>query len=395
MSSQGKKSLSILIVDDDPNMLAQYSASSAMKPEGWLVRTAKDGVEGVSMLKSARTDIIVTALNMAQMNGSEVLAAAKRESPNSLRFLYHGTNDKELLTKATGLAHQYLESPSPAELARSIRIVLMTQLRIRKPSVAKIVRDTKELHVNTEPMQELLRTADDPECDIECLSKIISKHPTAVATALQVANTAFFGAGGRIETIEEALQLLGMDFVRNLAVTELAKKQLALPRSLQEIANAVLQHSIQSSQYGFQMKSHVKNVKLIQTLCSLALLHDLGKLVFLANDGNNYADVLSESIDRSIPAWRIEQSHYGCDHAAVGGFLFAMWGLPEIIIRSVTWHHEALKVSQKDFCPVSLLHYSNAAAHLKNEMAYYCGDVLDTELSEKQELPNDYARDFD
>ena len=97
MSPSSKRTLSILIVDDDPGTLAQLSASKAMQPEGWLVRTAKEPSEALSMMKQARTDIVVTTLNLGEMSGPELLAYAKRETPNSLRFLYHKSSDKDQL----------------------------------------------------------------------------------------------------------------------------------------------------------------------------------------------------------------------------------------------------------------------------------------------------------
>jgi HD-like signal output (HDOD) protein len=96
-------------------------------------------------------------------------------------------------------------------------------------------------------MQPLLKTSGDPNCGINDFASVIRQHPTVVAAILQVAKTAFLGAGGRVETIEEALQMLGIDLVRNLAITELAKKQLSLSPGLKEIANAVLNHCIETS----------------------------------------------------------------------------------------------------------------------------------------------------
>lgn len=221
------------------------------------------------------------------------------------------------------------------------------------------------------------------------------QHPTAVATTLQVANTAFFGAGGRVETIEEAIQMLGMDFVRNLAITELAKKQLALPPRLQEIANAVLKHSIETSQCAFQMRKFGASTSQVQTLSSLSLLHDLGKLVLLANQGEQYADIMGRSIENNRPCWNIEQAMFGCDHAAVGAFLFAMWGLPENIIRAIAWHHEPQEIGDNTLCPVSLLHFANCAAHAKHEMPFYWGDELNVELASQVGMPLDYVKELD
>lgn len=396
MSATGKKIVSVLVVDGDSRFLDAVRVDPTFNLPGWVVRVAATAAAAEQAVKEARADIFVVGGGLADSGPIEFLKKSKELSPNSLRFLLYAESEKDLLGKTHGLTHRRMEKPvAPSALSLAVRQVLVTHLRIRKPEVSKIVRETKELHVNTQPMQELLKTADDPECELEDLARIIMQHPTAVATILQVVNTAFYGTSGDIETIEEALQILGMDFVRNLAITELAKKQLRLSPGLHELANSILQHSIETSQYGQRMKQHVKNLRLIQQLSSVALLHDLGKLVLLASKGNDYADLMGQSVDSNTPCWKLERANYGCDHAAIGGFLFAMWGLPEVIVRAVTWHHQPEKVSQKEYCATSLLHFANYAAHSNHGVSCYCGDRLNEDLAEKLQLSPDFAYDFD
>ncbi len=388
--------MNILFADKDTHFLESIRNAKSIVEEGWLIRTVKDADDAIASLRETQADVIVVSLDLPKTSGDILLANVKREFPNSLRFLVHDRGDKKKLQKGTGLAHLYLERPfTNEELVCEIKHVFRTQLKIRRKEVLEIVRDTKELHVNTQPMQELLKTADDPNCHIEDFAPVIMQHPTAVASILQVANTAFLGAGGRVETIEEALQLLGMDFVRNLAITELAKKQLSLPPRLQEIANAILKHCIDTSRCGLQMRKFGVEAKQIQTLCSITLLHDLGKLVLLANKQEDYADLMGRSIENNRPLWHLEQAVYGCDHAAIGAFLLAMWGLPENIVRATAWHHEPTDFASDKFCYVTLLHFANCAAHVKNEMPFYCGDELIQEVAEKAGLPLDYVKELD
>lgn len=392
MNDTGKTIISVLVVDRDPAFLDEIRHVESLSKHGWVLRACSSGQEAIAAMEEARIDLYVAGADLGDMEGATYLRLAKERHPNALRFFLHEADDRAGMAKSTGLAHRRLQKPiSGEEIAYALRQVLVTHLRIRKKEVSSIVRNTEQLHVNTAPMQELLATADDPTCDIEKLCSIVSKHPTAVASVLHIANTAFYGASGGVDSIEEALPMLGMDFVRNMAITELAKKQLRLSPGLQELANAILQHSIEASQYGYRLRRYVKNVKLVQQLCSLALLHDLGKLVLLAQKGSDYADLMGQSVDSGTPCWRLERATYGCDHAAVGGFLFAMWGLPEVIVRAVTWHHQPEKVAEKGFCPVSLLHFANYAAHANQGVSCYSGDRLNEDLAVRLGLAPDFV----
>jgi HD-like signal output (HDOD) protein/CheY-like chemotaxis protein len=393
MTSVTKRAISLLVVDDDSKFAQSISEHDSIAREGWSARIARDSKEALDLLSKSRSDIVIAKLNLPGDSGDILLSHAKREHPNALRFLLIDPSDKSSVQKGTGLAHMYLKTPiDPGELIKSVSIVLHTQLRIRRKEVVDIIRDTKELHINTQPMQELLKTTDNPNCSLEDLMPVISKHPTAVATTLQVANTAFIGAGGHVDTIEQAIQMLGMDYVRNLAITELAKKQLELSPGMQEIANGVLKHCVETSRCGSHMRQFGVSAKQAQTLSSITLLHDLGKLVLLANKGEDYADLMGRSIENNRPLWHLEQAIYQCDHASIGAFLFAVWGLPENIVRATAWHHEPVEFATNEFCYVNLLHFANCAAHIKHEVPFYYGDELIPEVAEKVGLPLDYVK---
>lgn len=396
MNETGKTIINVLVADRDVGFLDEMRRVESLNAHGWVLQARPSGSEALAAMDAGRVDLFLASADLGDMEGADFLRVAKERHPNALRFFLHEAEDRVGMAKSTGLVHRRLQKPaSGEEIAHALRQVLVTHLRIRKKEVASIVRGTEQLHINTAPMQELLQTADDPTCDIDKLSAIVRKHPTAVASVLHIANTAFYGAAGGVDTLEEALQMLGMDFVRNLAITELAKKQLRLSPGLHELANAILQHSIEASQYGYRLRRYVKNVKLVQQLCSLALLHDLGKLVLLANKGADYADLMGQSVDSGTPCWRLERATYGCDHAAVGGFLFAMWGLPEVIVRAVTWHHQPEKVAENVFCPVSLLHFANYAAHANQGVSCYSGDRLNEDLAARLGLAPDFVRELD
>jgi len=393
MTSAPKRAISLLVVDDDSKFAQSISEHDSIAREGWSARIARDSKEALDLLSKSRSDIVIAKLNLPGDSGDILLSHAKREHPNALRFLLIDPSDKSSVQKGTGLAHMYLKTPiDPGELIKSVSIVLHTQLRIRRKEVVDIIRDTKELHINTQPMQELLKTTDNPNCSLEDLMPVISKHPTAVATTLQVANTAVIGAGGHVDTIEQAIQMLGMDYVRNLATTELAEKQLELSPGMQEIANGVLKHCVETSRCGSNMRQFGVSAKQAQTLSSITLLHDLGKLVLLANKGEDYADLMGRSIENNRPLWHLEQAIYQCDHASIGAFLFAVWGLPENIVRATAWHHEPVEFATNEFCYVNLLHFANCAANIKHEVPFYYGDELIPEVAEKVGLPLDYVK---
>lgn len=59
---------------------------------------------------------------------------------------------------------------------------------------------------------------DDDSCFAE-LDKIISADPALVVKLLKVANSSMYGFGGRVKNIENALAILGVNSLKNIALS--------------------------------------------------------------------------------------------------------------------------------------------------------------------------------
>jgi CheY-like chemotaxis protein len=72
-SARSRKSTFVLVVDDDPDILA--ALSDALETEGYEVQGARDGIDALAAIGQRRPDLIITDLLMPTMTGFELLAA--------------------------------------------------------------------------------------------------------------------------------------------------------------------------------------------------------------------------------------------------------------------------------------------------------------------------------
>ena len=68
----------ILLVDDEPEILE--ICRDYLKASGYDVVTAKDGVQGLSLARREKPDLIVLDLMLPEMDGLDVCRAIRRES---------------------------------------------------------------------------------------------------------------------------------------------------------------------------------------------------------------------------------------------------------------------------------------------------------------------------
>lgn len=71
----------ILAIDDSPTIRALVS--KALRPAGFEVFLASDGIEGVEALPDANPDLIITDINMPRMDGFGLIDAVRADDAYS------------------------------------------------------------------------------------------------------------------------------------------------------------------------------------------------------------------------------------------------------------------------------------------------------------------------
>ncbi|MFT5758197.1 MAG: two-component system chemotaxis response regulator CheY [Alteromonadaceae bacterium] len=95
----GKK---ILFVDDSPSM--RKVMFDAMTAQNFDVTTAVDGLDGVTKLELSRYDLIISDLNMPNMNGIEFIKKVKEHHENKFAHIIMLTTDSNNEMKNQGKA---------------------------------------------------------------------------------------------------------------------------------------------------------------------------------------------------------------------------------------------------------------------------------------------------
>ena len=104
--SKGK----ILVIDDED--IVRLSCSRTLVPEGYELKMAKNGPEGLQMLAEDTFDLVLTDLKMPNMDGIEVLAKIKEKWPATDVVIVTGYQTVETAVKAIKLgAFDYIEKP--------------------------------------------------------------------------------------------------------------------------------------------------------------------------------------------------------------------------------------------------------------------------------------------
>jgi two-component system alkaline phosphatase synthesis response regulator PhoP len=120
----------ILIVDDEQGIIDLIVAY--LKPEGYELRTALDGVTGLQIARSYKPDLIVLDILLPGMDGIELLTQLRRESDAYVILVSAKTEEVDKIVGLSVGADDYLTKPfSPRELVARIKASFR---RISNPS---------------------------------------------------------------------------------------------------------------------------------------------------------------------------------------------------------------------------------------------------------------------
>ena len=100
----------ILVVDDEEN--ARVALSKILTHDGYEVASAGNGVEALSFLRSKDVELIITDLNMPEMNGLSFLRELNRIHPASNVIMITAYGEVESYLEAMTLgAFEYINKP--------------------------------------------------------------------------------------------------------------------------------------------------------------------------------------------------------------------------------------------------------------------------------------------
>jgi len=174
------------------------------------------------------------------------------------------------------------------------------------------------------------------EPDVEAVARIIERDMSVAAAVLKTINSPWFGLPKRVESVRQAVVLLGMPNVVNVVIA------LAMKSELQGNNQAGIDRFFdEANDTALVLSSVMREVPVMSAdkAYLLGLFRDCGMPILLQRSPQ-YAEVLqaaAKSPEQSLTD--IEDARLKTDHAVVGALMSRHWHLPEEIGTIVLNHH--------------------------------------------------------
>ena len=351
----------ILFVDDDSLVLETIECMFQSTRNEWDLRFASSGTEALKLMENQPADVVVSDMRMPKMNGATLLNEIMHRHPKTVRFILSGYADMELVMNCVGGTHQFLSKPCDiATLQSTVRRAVDMDVWLNNEQVKALVSQLTTVPSIPTVYFQILKELRSPEATLDIVGATIAQDPAMTAKMLQLVNSAFFGLAHKFNDPTEAVLHLGMETIKSLVLGIHLFSELESAKGSKFEMEKIYHHSLAtaaSAKRIAQLERQKKEV--VEESFTAGLLHDIGRLVLIANLPEQYAEAVERSHKDSISLVDAERAVFGATHAETGGYLLGLWGLPVPIVEAAVFHHNPRACQSHTFTSLAAVHVAN------------------------------------
>ncbi|MFQ5718004.1 MAG: HDOD domain-containing protein [Acidobacteriota bacterium] len=356
----------VLFVDDEERVLDGIRRMMRSMREEWAMEFAASGAAALEVMEKHPFDIVVADMKMPGMDGATLLQEVKRRQPGTIRIILSGHSEKELVMKAVGPTHQYLNKPcDPDVLKTTIDRAYGLRALLESPALKKITSGLDSVPSLPALYQQVVAELQKPGASLPTIGRVIQSDMGMSAKILKLVNSAYFGLAQRISSVERAVTYLGLETISALVLGTSIFLESDEPRPGGLDLEALWHRSMKTAAFARAIcGSEDLDKQTADDAFLAALLHDIGKIILAVNMPGPYADVMEAVSSRTNAVWKIEEQRLGTHHAAIGAYLIGLWGLPDSVVEAIAYHHAPSSCPTSEFGSLTIVHAACAlAAH--------------------------------
>jgi len=204
--------------------------------------------------------------------------------------------------------------------------------RLKKEELRSRVLEIIKISTIPSMMKKIIEVAEDPLSTVTDLEKLIEQDPAIASRVVAVSNAVFYGFSRKINSISQAILVLGFDMVKGLAVSTTVFN-IRQPAFAKELA-ALWGHSFECAMASVLL-ARKTGVVTKESAFLGGLLHDIGVPILVQTCGVRYIETYLAN-EGSLEK---EEQAFGGSHAEAGAWFADKCKLPQDCVLAIRHHH--------------------------------------------------------
>lgn len=210
----------------------------------------------------------------------------------------------------------------------------------------KILRSIRDLPPMPQTVVKAREIMADPNSDFKALAKLFETDQAIATKVLKLANSPYYGMGGKVSSIQHASVVLGHKTLGELIT--MGGTASIMGKSLEGYgldAGALWKHSLAVA-FGAKKIAELKQPSLSNDAFITGLIHDAGKLIldkYIAERWQLIEDYMSNEGATFLDA---EKAILELDHSEAAFEVCGVWNIPKSLTTAVRYHHHPARSNE-------------------------------------------------
>lgn len=215
-------------------------------------------------------------------------------------------------------------------------------------SIEDLVKKTADLPTIPAAALAVMREAASSTSTATSVANHIAQDHALTAQVLRLANSAYYGLSRQVDDLQEAVVVLGMRSVRNLAIVASTYPWMSVALKGYGLGPKQMWTHSFAVGIGAQLLARKSGKADEDVAFTAGLLHNLGKLAMSIWLEKRLAAMLQYASRENLTFDQVERKLFGYDHAEVGAYLAESWNLPPKLVQAIRWHHQPNNATPPD-----------------------------------------------
>jgi putative nucleotidyltransferase with HDIG domain len=206
-------------------------------------------------------------------------------------------------------------------------------------NVKKILRKVKELQPIPTMVHKVLSLAADPDCSIADLIKLVQHDPAITANLLRICNSAHMGLAMKIDSVQQAVTILGLQRVVELVLSQNLTAHLTKAQKGYQMEKGDLWKQSVAAAMVARNLAERRDIYALPAIYTAALLKDIGKVILHEYVADRLEKIQHKVNEEGFSFLEAEKACIGMDHATLGGIMAKQWNFSSHMVYMIENHH--------------------------------------------------------
>lgn len=215
-------------------------------------------------------------------------------------------------------------------------------------AIQELIKEIKNLRPIAQIANQIMAIVENPNASLSDVADIIVYDPMTTANILRTCNSAYFGLTRKVESVHEAVALIGLDQIVDLVLLKSGAENLKKEQVGYGLDEGDLwRYSVSSALIARDLAER-KNLHSKHMVFTAALLKDIGKVIlnrFVAEAFEKIQELVQE---QDFSFREAEKKVIGVDHSELGGLVASNWNFSPKMVYIIQNHHLSDKQARTD-----------------------------------------------